>query len=206
MSVSRSLVEHHHDRAAATLLPGDRQRTTMRRIYDSGALRRDDEGTFTPNERDDDPQPRAMRSVPSGTLSRLLVPHRLRYRAVSVEVSTPRERYDAGTRIPFAVTMRNRLPFPVTLPVDSPLPWSWDVDGVPEASHVRRGPPEEEHGFRFDRGERKRFVRRWSGSFRVADDEWEPATPGEYTIGAGLNVADAAERGLYDDVTVRIDP
>lgn len=178
----------------------------MRRIYESGALRRDDEDPYRPGERDERAEPQAMRTVPGGLASRLLVPRWLRFRALSVEVSTPRTEYDPGSPVPFAVEIENALPFPITVPTVSPVLWNWDVDGLTEASHVYREPPDEQRGFRFDRGERKRFTRRWPQAFRVSDSEWEPAEPGEYTIGAGLNVDDPDRSDLRDETTVRVLP
>lgn len=174
----------------------------MRRIYESGALRRDDDDPFAPGE-DVDVRPRAMRSVPGGLLSRLLVPHWLRYRAISVELSTPQSTFPVGSSVPLAVTLRNRLPIPITVPVESPVPWTWTVDGVPEGSRVLDR-PEEAAGFHFDRGETKRFERRWSGRFRVAADEWEPAAPGEHALGARLAVPDAAAKGLAAEESVEL--
>lgn len=173
----------------------------MRRIYESAALRRDDEEPFAPREAD--LRPAAMRSVPSGPLSRLVVPYWLRYRAISVDVSTPRAEYPVGAGVPFSVTLRNRLPIPVTVPVESPVPWTWHVDGLTQASRVASHPAGRA-GFRFDRGERKRFDRRWSGMVRVAEDEWEPAGPGEYAVGVALAVPDAAARGLADETVVEL--
>lgn len=179
----------------------------MRRIYDSGALHRDDDEPFAPNERDDSVRPQAMKSVDSSLLSRLFVPPTLRHRAVSVTVSTPETEYVVGDPVPFRVTMRNALPIPVAIRTQSPLLWTWNVDGVAEASHVPlRDPPDEPGRFAFDRGERKRFSRRWTQQFRVSESEWEPVEPGEYTVGAGINVDDPAGRGLYDETTVRIRP
>lgn len=177
----------------------------MRRIYESAALRRDDDDPFAPGENDETERPQAMRSVPGGLLSRMLVPGWLRDRAVSVTVETPRETFPAGASVPFRVTMKNALPVPIAIPTRSPLLWTWTVDGLPEASHVAvHDPPDERRYFRFDRGERKQFGRRWSGSFRVSDSEWEPADPGEYTLAVALDVDDAAARGLTDETTVRI--
>ncbi|EMA15589.1 hypothetical protein C436_03611 [Haloarcula marismortui ATCC 33800] len=174
---------------------------TMRRIYNSGALHRDDEEPQAPTERG--AQPQAARSIDGQTWSDLLIPTWLRYRAVSVDIEVPQTSYPAGTEVPFVVTMQNALPVPITLPTDSPRPWTWYVDGVPEASHVD-SVPSEDGSLRFDRGERKQFRRRWDRMFRVSDDEWEPASAGEYTISAGLSVANAGERGLYSETTVSI--
>lgn len=178
----------------------------MRRIYESEAIHRDDEDSFSPGERTDrSHQPQAMRSVPSTWLSRLVVPYWLRYRSIAIDVSTPREEYPLGQDVPFVVTMKNLMPFPITLPTNSPILWDWDVDGVTEASHVDlRNPPEEERGFTFDRGERKSFRKRWTQTFRLSKSEWEPVSPGEYTIGAGFNVDDPESKGLYSQTTVRI--
>lgn len=173
----------------------------MRRIYDSGALHRDDEEPQAPTERGARPQ--AARSIDGGAWSDMLVPTRLRYRAVWVDIEVPQTEFSAGAEVPFIVTIKNALPVPITLPTDSPRPWTWHVDGIPEASHVD-SVPGEEGSLRFDRGERKRFRRRWDQMFRVSDDEWEPAPAGEYTISAGLSVADAVERGLYSETIVRI--
>lgn len=179
----------------------------MRRIYESKAVDRDDDDPFRPNKRDQKDEPQAMRTVPSTYLSRLLVPHRVRYWAISVNVATPREEFTVGEYVPFALTMKNKLPIPITLPVRSPIPWNWEVDGLVEASHVDvRNPPDESRGFRFGRGERKQYFRQWQGMFRISESEWEPATAGKYTIGAGLNVDNARAKGLYDETTITLVP
>ncbi|NLV05516.1 hypothetical protein GOC83_05115 [Haloarcula rubripromontorii] len=173
----------------------------MRRIYDSGALHRDDEEPQAPTERGGRPQ--AARSINGRAWSDLLLPTWLRYRAVAVDIEVPQMSYPAETKVPFVVTIRNELPVPITLPTDSPRPWTWYVDGVPEASHVD-SVPGEAGSLRFDRGERKQFRRQWDRMFRVSDDEWEPAPAGEYTLSAKLSIANAGERGLYSETTVRI--
>ncbi|MFC6974119.1 hypothetical protein ACFQL1_04640 [Halomicroarcula sp. GCM10025709] len=176
----------------------------MRRIYESGAVSRDDDDSFAPNERDE-VKPQAMRSVPGKRLSSLLVPEWLCYRALSVGVETPKPDFAVGEAVPIRVTLRNALPIPVTLTTESPLLWTWHVDGVPEASHVERTIADEPGEFAFDRGERKTFTRTWQQSVRVSEDEWEPAGPGEYTIGARLNVPDAAGKGVAAETTIRIE-
>jgi hypothetical protein len=172
----------------------------MRRIYESGAIHRDDDDAFAPGERESGPQ--AMRSIDGTAWSRRLVPRWVRLRALSVTVDAP-DRVD-GPAVPFVVTMSNALPIPVAVGTRSPRLWEWHVDDLPRASHVER-PLEGSGTIRFDRGETKRFRRRWDRRFRVSETEWEPAPPGEYTLGAALNVAGAAERGLEDGTTVRID-
>ena len=179
----------------------------MRRIYESGALHRDDDEPFTPAENDRAQEPQAFRSLPGTALSRLLLTDRLREWAISVDVSTPRTEYPVGSSIPFSVTMKNALPLPVTITTRSPVYWTWSVDGMTEASRVPLGdPPDEPREFRFGRGERKQFTRTWDGMVRISESEWEPADPGEYTIGVGLNVENAADRGLADETTVRLVP
>lgn len=179
----------------------------MRRIYESEALRRDDEEQFTPSQRRSETTLQAMRSVNATALSRRLLPGWLRRRAVSVEVSTPREAFPLGATIPFRVTMINTMPFPVTFRTRSPILWTWEIDGETEAARIPiRDPPDEPGEFRFGRGERKRFEKRWEQLFRVSPSEWESVVPGEYTIGARLNVDNAVKKGLYDERTVRIRP
>jgi len=178
----------------------------MRRIYDSNALRRDDDPQ-TPTTTDSSARIQALRWVNSTSLSRHLLPTWLCYRALSITVTTPRTEYPAGTPVPFTVTMKNSLPVPVTIHTNSPVLWMWDISGVSEASHVSlRTPPEESGAFVFDRGERKQFHKQWDQLFRVSEREWEPADPGTYTIGAGLNVSDADQKGLYGETTVQIHP
>ncbi|MFP4529812.1 MAG: hypothetical protein ACLFNC_00820 [Halodesulfurarchaeum sp.] len=177
----------------------------MRRIYESEAIRRDDEDPFSPNERRDrSTTPISMRLFPSKAIGRAFVPLWLRNRAISVDIRTPRDTYPLGTEVPFLVSMKNSLPVPITIPTRSAVLWTWDVDDVTEASHVRRDPPTDNRGFTFERGERKTFRKRWFQTFRVAESEWEPATAGTYTIGAGINVENAAEKGLYSQTTVRL--
>ena len=179
----------------------------MRRIYESGAVHRDDDDQFSPNERDRSHRPQALRSVNSTWLSRTLLPNAVGRRAISIDVSTPKDEYPADSAIPFRVTMKNALPVPIAIPTNSVIPWTWDVDGATEASEIPlHDPPEGTDEFVFDRGERKRFAKRWQQRFRVSKQEWEPAEPGEYTIGAELNVDGAAEKGLRATTTVRIVP
>ncbi|WP_254272121.1 hypothetical protein [Haloarcula marina] len=179
----------------------------MRRIYESQALRRDDDDAFAPRERgSEDAKPAAMRSVPGAALSRLLVPSWLAHRAIRVTVETPETAFPEGTDVPIRVTLRNTFPIPISVRTATPRLWTWTVDGAPEGSRVPDDLPDEERVFTFDRGERKQFLRRWPGLFKVTDTEWEPADPGEYTIGAALDVEDAAEKGLAAETTVRIEP
>ncbi|PSP34178.1 hypothetical protein BRC64_01420 [Halobacteriales archaeon QH_10_67_22] len=154
-----------------------------------------------------DTTPQSFASVDATVWSRRLLPHWVRRAAVSVEVSTPRSTVPVGSQVPFTVTMDNALPVPVTIPVRSRRLWTWSVDGHVEAARVDLPDPPSEHtGFEFGRGERKQFDKRWDGMFQVSGDEWEPADPGEYTIGAGLNVDDAPRKGLYDETTVTLRP
>jgi hypothetical protein len=166
----------------------------MRRFYAVG----DD-----PEADDPETSPQAARSIDAAAWSDRLLPTRLRYRAVSIDIEVP-ERVPTGSDVPIVVTMHNALPIPVTVPTDSLRPWTWYVDGVPEASHVDTV-PSEPAALSFDRGEQKRFRRRWDRSFRVSDDRWESAPAGQYTIGAGLSVADATDYGLYTEATVTLE-
>lgn len=175
----------------------------MRRLLGLGSQREVE--PFTPDDEDDEYQPQSARSVNSGLLSRWLLPVALRRRAISLSITTPRTEYSVGTRIPFQVQMRNHFPIPITLTTHSPVLWSWTVDGHPEASHVEQyDPPDEPGKLHFERGERKQFSGRWSQHFRVAEREWEPAQPGEYALGAEINVDGADGAGLSDVVTIRL--
>jgi hypothetical protein len=177
----------------------------MRRIYESEALHRDDSDGFSPNERRSDTKLQAMRWVNATALSRRLIPYGLRDRAISISISTPKTEYALGEQIPFRITMSNSMPFPITFRTRSPVLWRWHVDGLDEAARVSvRDPPEKEGEFRFDRGERKRFTRRWSQMIRISKTEWEPVEPGEYTIGASLNVETPSKRGLDAETTVEV--
>jgi len=177
----------------------------VRRIYESSALDRNDEDPFRPNESPDRTAPAAARTVPAEMLSRQLTPRWLRHRALSVDISTPQTAYPAGTPVPITVRIHNRLPIPIAVETRSPLLWTWHVDGHRDASYVPESLPDEPGEYTFDRGERKRFDRRWTQTFKVSSSEWEPADPGEYVIGAGIEVGGAAEKGLYDETTVRIE-
>ncbi|QWC19777.1 hypothetical protein [Halorubrum sp. 2020YC2] len=177
----------------------------MRRIYESNALHRDDEEAHAPSKKERKTKLQSLRSVPSSTLSDLLIPRRLRHLPVSVTVETPDDEYEAGDPVPFTVTIRNRLPVPVSIPTVSPLLWEWSVDGNVEAAEVPiRDPPDEGGQLSFDRGERKEFRKRWDQLFRVSEREWEPAAVGDHTIGVAVNATDAESRGLTDETTVRI--
>lgn len=177
----------------------------MRRIYESEALTRNDDEPLAPRERDDPPAPQAMRSVPSGLLSRMFVPMTLRYRAISVSIETPESTYSVGESIPFRVTMNNSLPIPVTIPTRSPILWTWAVNGDRSASRVPlQEPTDEPRGFHFDRGQRIQISKEWNGMFRISRSEWADAEPGTYIISAGINTEKSTKRGLEARTEVRI--
>lgn len=179
----------------------------MRRIYESDALERSDEEPHTPRERRKEYEPSSFRWINAASWSDRLVPHGVRARFVTVSISTPRREFDTGEQIPFVVTMKNRLPIPITIKTASVVPWRWSVDDQPEAARVSvRDPPDRRGHFRFDRGETKRFRKRWSGKFRIAEREWETASPGEHTLSASINVVGSGGRRLSDETTVEILP
>ncbi|WP_297885663.1 hypothetical protein [uncultured Halorubrum sp.] len=166
---------------------------------------RSDDDPFRPNESAERHHPRAAKTLPAATLARWLFPARVHRWAVSVSVSTPTTAYERGEPVPVAVEFRNPLPVPVTVETRSPVPWTWHVDGHRDASKVPEPLPDSPAQFTLDRGERRRFTRRWAQSFRVSETEWKPVDRGEHTIGAGLDVANAAEEGVYDETTIRIE-
>ncbi|WP_247729440.1 hypothetical protein [Halovivax limisalsi] len=174
----------------------------MRRIYESAAVERD-ETPFTPGRREAEPE--SFRSIPAASASRLLLPDRLRYRAISIRVEAGRDHAAVGERLPFAVTLRNSMPFPVTIPTVSPVLWTWRVDGHEGAARYDRAErTDEPRAFTLGRGERKRFVRGWDGRFQVSESEWEPAPVGTYELGVAVNVESPARRGLTDETTIEI--
>lgn len=178
----------------------------MRRIYQSSALRRDDDDPFAPHERSGGDEPQSMRTVPATWISRYLVPGWLRDRVVSVDIEVRTESVPPRTAVPFRVSIRNRAPLPVTVPTLSPLYWEWSVNGVDQASEVPTRPIDAEaDSFTLKRGQELRFEREWNGMFQVTDDEWDWATPGEYTLAVRLNVDGANRRGLAAATTVTIE-
>jgi hypothetical protein len=177
---------------------------SMRRIYDSGALARDDEDPFQPGTRNDDRTPQAARSLPMKTLSGALTPTWLRHRAISVSVTTPGEAYAVGDPVPFTVRMKNALPVPISVPTRSARLWSWAVEGHRDASHVPETASQDAGVLEFGRGEWKEFGRTWHGLLQVDGAEWVAPDPGEYTISAAINVAAPAETGVSDETTIEI--
>ena len=176
----------------------------MRRIYESDALRRE-EYPFVPNERPDDQKgPSVPDSGGAGILDYVL-PKAIRSRAIEISVSTPEPTYEVNEPIPIWVELHNGMPFGVSIRTRTPLLWSWEVDGHEEASEIDlHDPPAESQKYEFASGERKRFVKRWPQRIRVSESDWRQVPPGEYTIGAWLNVDDAEKRGLTAETTVEV--
>lgn len=163
----------------------------MRRVYDSEALRRDDDDPFSPVEDDDE----ASRNHVNWTnLSHALVPQAVRSRAIAVDVQTDKDRYEPGETVHFGVTFANRFPLPITIVTETPKPWEWFIDGNPDGSEVPADHPEERSTFHFSRSERKRFRRSWSGRVRVDDHEWREAARGEHTLSVEIGAVDGAEK------------
>lgn len=174
----------------------------MRRIYESQALKYDDEDPHAPKRRGDgDPGPRTINWQAA---SHALLPGRVRAWAVDVDVETDRAVYGADDPVRFEVRFVNRLPVPVTLRTTSPVPWTWSIDGLEEASHVTDH-PEEAGLLRFGRGERKVFRRNWRQRIRLSSSRWEPADRGRHTLDVRLNVPGAAGRGLRAETSFRIE-
>ncbi len=181
----------------------------MRRIYESNALRRDDE-PFSPTDPDDRRWTKALagehRTINWDAFSHAFMPGWLRERAITVDIETSRDRYEVGEPVGFCVTMRNRFPISVKLQTRSPVLWTWAVDGLVDAAKIDRSNPTERRSvFSFGRGERKRFERTWSQTIRHSRREWVPVDPGEYTLSAAINVPNAAERGLAAETTISIE-
>lgn len=149
-------------------------------------------------------RPDRFRTLDLGALGHVLLPERLRTRAITVTIDTDRDRYRAGEPVPIEITLENRFPVPVRLRTDGPVGWHWRVDGYPEGSAVP-GPASDRAGvLTFARGECKRFRRRWPQRIRVRDREWESVEPGSYTLEARIDRSDAEARGLVDRTTLEI--
>lgn len=170
-------------------------------IYDSEAVTRSDEDPFVPRGS----KKRRSRTINWDAFSHALMPMALRNRAIDVRVETDQPAYDPGEDVHFRVQFRNRIPFPVLLPTASPIMWHWAIDDRPKASDVPEPePPGGKRLLRFRRSETKSFTRRWQQQFKVAEDQWDPAEPGEYTLSAWINVPDAEARTLFAETTIEI--
>ncbi|MFA9415066.1 hypothetical protein [Natrinema sp. HArc-T2] len=158
--------------------------------------------------RDANPRERAAdertRTIDWAALSYAVTPRALRHRAINVDVSTDKRRYEPGEPVDITVTFHNRLPIPIRIRTDSPNYWYWTVDGHREDSQVPRTVPDRPAAFSFARRERKRFRRQWHQRIQISDDEWRPVDPGRYTIAVGLTRSDAAARGLVDTAVLEI--
>lgn len=172
----------------------------MRRIYESNALERET-GPFTPNERSDsDKGPSVPDSDDTGLLG-TLVPQAISTRAISIDISTPKEVYTVGEPIRFSVEVYNRLPFSVSIQTPTPLLWDWEVNDRPNAADVALDdPPAETTRHTFSGDERKRFDKRWLQRFQRSKSEWDRAEPGTHTIRARVNVP-GAERAYHSSET-----
>ena len=176
----------------------------MRRIYESDALRRE-EYPFVPNERPDDGKGPSVPDAGGAGLLDYVLPATVSYRAMEISVSTPKATYEVDKPIPISVEVHNSMPFGVSLRTRTPLLWSWDVDGNEEAAEIElHDPPAESGEYEFGSGERRRYTKRWPQRIRVSESEWRQVPPGEYTIGAWLNVEDAEDRGLTAETSVQI--
>ncbi len=173
----------------------------MRRVYESEALRRDDDDPFSPVE---DDEGAGRNHVNWTNVSHALVPQFLRPRAIAVDVETDKDSYERGEPIHFGVTFVNRFPVPITLVTNTPKRWEWSIDGNPEGSELPSEHPEDRSPFRFRRSERKRFRREWSGRVRVGEREWREAERGEHTLSVEIDAVNGIEK-LRAETTFRIE-
>jgi hypothetical protein len=147
---------------------------------------------------DEETNPNQLASV-FGTV----VPQRLVRKGLEVDVTTDRNRYDAGDPVEITVELRNRLPFPVTLSTPQRRLWGWTVEGYLEASDELRYADGERGTLDFRGRERKRFTRQWDGRIKHEGErtEWEQAT-GEVEIAAFVAVG-AGRPADSTSVTIR---
>lgn len=189
----------------------------MKRIYDSEAVRRDEDDNFAPSpreERRENYKPHSMFfPTPGGTSLGLpvfvhsLLPSAYYSFAIDVGITTPNSEYTVGEQVPFVVTIKNTMAYPIKIPTETAVIWEWAVDGKPSAAEVpTRDPPEERRWLRLDRYERKRFHRTWNGLIQVSETEWEEPSTGTHTISASINLDDADEQALYDEVEFELLP
>lgn len=184
---------------------------TMRRIYESDAIHRDQSDPFTPKtngaERAESRSTSASNSaIDWGNLSHAILPLGIRDRAIAVDIEANRDVYTGGESVHFRVVLRNRLPFPVTLRTQTPVLWSWAVDGLDRASRVTEFEPPDRAGvLSFARSETKVFTRTWPRRIRESAERWESVVPGRYTLSAWINVENARNRGLFAETSVRIE-
>lgn len=175
----------------------------MRRIYESQALKYDEEDPHAPKRKDGDDDP-GPRSIDWSAASHALLPRKLRQWAIGIDVETDQDVYAVDEPVHFEVRMVNRIPFPVALKTASPVRWVWSIDGLDEASHLTSY-PEEADLLEFDRSERKVFRRNWSQRIRSTPSEWESPERGDHTLGIRVNVPGAQRKGLAAETSFRIE-
>lgn len=159
-----------------------------------------------PVERGDGSDPAGVDDSGRDTVGRVmsaLVPQPLARWALSVSVTTDRERYTVGDDVAITVELRNRLPVPITVATAGGRLWGWTVDGEIEASDEPRRRSAHHSSIELRGFERRRFERTWDGRFKRTGSptRWIEADPGEYEIGAYV-----ATRGepVRDATTVRL--
>lgn len=126
------------------------------------------------------------------------VPNRYRKRAISVDVTTDRDRYEHGEPVEITFEFRNRLPLPTKVPTPGNRRWGWMVDDVLEATVEKRRVTEQPSTYDFRARETKTVIRRWNGRIRnVRDhgsDTYTLPERGEHTITAFVATGDPDTR------------
>lgn len=136
----------------------------------------------------------------------MVVPARLARWGVTIEVSTPRRRYELGSRVPFTVTIRNRLPVPVQLETPRLRLWGWAVDGEVEATDERVHTSDTRGELALDAREVRRIDRVWNGRLERTGvgpngrSEWVLPAPGTHELSVFL----ATEPRVSDSVEITI--
>lgn len=189
----------------------------MKRIYDSEAIRRDEDESFTPSPREDrrenyKPHPLFI-PAPGGVSFGLpafvhsYLPSEYYSLAISIDIVTPSSEYQVGEQVPFIVTIKNSMPYPIKVPTANAIIWEWALDGDVEATKISpRDPPEERRWLRLDRSERITHHRTWNGMIRVSDTEWVEPSTGTHTLSASINLDDPDEEALTAETEIELLP
>lgn len=149
-------------------------------------------------------------SGPSDVLGRIeaavasVVPRRVRYRWVDVDVTVPETVVRSGQPLPFTVTIANRSPFPVPLKLTCSTVWGWRIDGYQEgrAQRVYSSPAQRTwlRGY-----QQYSFERTWHGHVQYPDGTTASLDSGTHELTCWIHVENAKRYGLYETVTLTVE-
>lgn len=135
-----------------------------------------------------------------------IVPRRLRYRFISIDIESEKKTAEPGEEIPIEVMITNHAPITIPVSLRCSTFWGWSIDEFHEGTDTDLYTSNSKTvGVRGH--QTYSLSRTWTGYIEYTDDSgrrFEPLSEGEHTLEAWINIPEPNRFGLRVSTTIEI--